>query len=125
VQALSTRVAALLAVAATLTLFAFVIAAQQHVQIGLTAQAGDVQALDADTDDDDSDDLVEQQQEEDEQNQQQQDEEQPNSRCSSPNNSPASSRVAPLPSAGMLAFVITSTPGQADVVQWQNISFPS
>jgi parvulin-like peptidyl-prolyl isomerase len=58
-------VAALLAVAATLTLFAFVIAAQpqQHVQIGLTAQAGDVQALDGDTDDDDSDDLVEQQQE--------------------------------------------------------------
>ncbi|MCU1699881.1 MAG: hypothetical protein JWR34_5944 [Mycobacterium sp.] len=83
------RVAALLAVAATLTLFAFVMATQpgQHVQSGLTASAGDVQLVDdtgdapvPDTDTTDSDDdddtaaLLEQ--EEDEQNQQQQDDEQ-------------------------------------------------
>jgi parvulin-like peptidyl-prolyl isomerase len=85
-QALSMRVAALLAAAAALTLFAFVMATQpgQHVQSGLTASTGDVQLVDdtgapdtntTDSDDDDSAAQLEQQ-EEDEQNQQQQDDEQ-------------------------------------------------
>src|SRR5258707_10073507 len=88
-RALSMRVAALLAVAATLTLFVFVITTQpgQDIQIGLTTQAGGVQSLDdqtdgpdtdtdtTDSDDDDSTALL-QQEEEDEQNQQQQDDEQ-------------------------------------------------
>jgi parvulin-like peptidyl-prolyl isomerase len=88
-QALSMRVAALFAVAATLTLFAFVIATprQQDPQIGATASAGDVQLVDdagdapdpatETTDSDDDDDTAALlQQEEDAQNQQQQDDEQ-------------------------------------------------
>lgn len=75
------RVAELLAVAATLTLFAFVVATprQQDVQIGVTASAGDVQlvddtgdAPDTDTTDaDDDDSAMLEQEEEDEQNRQQ------------------------------------------------------
>jgi hypothetical protein len=66
------RVAALLAVAATLTLFAFVVVTprQQDVRIGVSA-SGDVQLVDSDSNDDD-DTAALLQQEEDEQNQQQQ-----------------------------------------------------
>ena len=34
-------------------------------------------------------------------------------------------QLAELAVGRVLLFVLTSTPGQADVVQWQNISFPS
>jgi hypothetical protein len=78
-KAQSTRVAALLTVAAALTAFAFVVASppQRPAQIGLTAQAGDVQALDDSTDADAGDaDALLQQEEEEEQGQQQSDDEQ-------------------------------------------------
>ena len=65
----STRVTALVAVAAALTLFAFVVASppQRHAPIGLTAQAGGVQALDdpTDADDDEQAQLAQQQAEQD------------------------------------------------------------
>jgi hypothetical protein len=33
--------------------------------------------------------------------------------------------MAAYPTTRVLAFLLTSTTGSADVVQWQNISFPS
>jgi hypothetical protein len=61
------RVVALLAVAAALTLFAFVIAtpALRHTQTGLTARVGVTLPLGDQTDDDDDDDSALLQQEED------------------------------------------------------------
>jgi hypothetical protein len=74
----SARVVALLAVAAALTLFAFVIATPslRDTQIGVTARAGVTLPLDDQTDDDDDDSALLQQQEDDAFAQQQWDDEQ-------------------------------------------------